>query len=105
GKYAETAYRASLLSARYAGNQRLVDIVTSLSLQTLRYSKLGFRSMQRRRRSYELWQQALEAMQARDGDRAAALSLQRVQESWEATVDALQEQEAGQDGAAARLPS
>ncbi len=96
GKYAETAYRVSLLSARYAGNQRLVDIVTSLSLQTLRYSKLGFRSVERRRRSYELWQQALEAMQARDGDLAAALSLQRVQESWEATVGALQDMQARQ---------
>nr|MBF0685614.1 hypothetical protein [Pseudomonas sp.] len=81
------------------------DIVTSLSLQTLRYSKLGFRSMQRRRRSYELWQQALEAMQARDADRAAALSLQRVQESWEATVGALQELEIRQDDAATKQQS
>lgn len=94
GKYAETAYRTTLLSARYSGNQRLADIVTSLSLQTLRYSKLGFRSVERRRRSYELWQQALTAMQAGDGDLAAALSMQRVQESWESTLDALQKMEA-----------
>lgn len=100
GEYAETAYRMTLLSAHYAGNQRLVDIVTSLSLQTLRYSKLGFRSVQRRRRSYELWQQALEAMQTRDVDLAVALSLQRVQESWEATLGALQEMQAHQDDAA-----
>lgn len=100
GKYAETAYRMTLLSARYAGNQRLADIVTSLSLQTLRYSKLGFRPVERRRRSYELWQQALAAMQAGDGDLAAALSLQRVQESWEATIDALKEKENAQTASA-----
>lgn len=89
-KYAETAYRASLLSARYAGNQRLVDIVTSLSLQTLRYSKLGFRSIERRRHSYELWRQGLEALEAGDVERTAALSWQRVDDSWKATLAALE---------------
>lgn len=92
-KYAETAYRMSLLSARYAGNRLLADIVTSLSLQTLRYSKLGSRSIERRRHSYELWQQALEAIEAGDADRAAALSWQRVQDSWHATLRALEENE------------
>lgn len=89
-RYAELVFRLSLLSARYAGNSRLTRMVTSLSLQTLRYSKLQFRSKERRTRSFELWRQALDALKAGDADLAEKLSQDRVRESWAATVAALQ---------------
>ncbi|AFK61941.1 GntR family transcriptional regulator [Advenella kashmirensis WT001] len=88
--YAETTYRLSLLSARYANNTRLSQIVTSLSLQTLRYSKLQFRSRERRVRSIEHWQRSLQACRAGDAELAAQICQQRIQESWDATLAALQ---------------
>ncbi len=87
--YAETTYRLSLLSARYAGNSLLSQIVTSLSLQTLRYSKLQFQSKARRERSLEFWRKSYQAYHAGDPELAAAVSRQRIQESWDATVAAL----------------
>lgn len=88
GKYAETAYRLSLISANFAGNQRMRNILTSLSLQTLRYSKIGFRSVKERQRSLKLWQEGLVALKAGDADRMAEVSARKVRESGQATAAA-----------------
>jgi DNA-binding GntR family transcriptional regulator len=89
--YAETSYRLSLSSAIFAGNQRMREIITSLSLQTLRYSKLGFRSVAQRQRSLKLWQEGAEALKAGDADRMAAISAQRVHDSGTAAAAALKQ--------------
>ena len=49
GEYAETVFHLSLDCARAAGNARLADMITSLSLQTSRYSRLALRARGRRR--------------------------------------------------------
>ncbi len=81
GGYAETAYRLFMITAKYTGNGRLYRMIQALSLQTLRYSKLGLRSRERRQRSVRLWHEAILALQRGDGERYLALGRQRVSES------------------------
>ncbi len=68
--YAMTVFHLSLECARAAGNARLADMITSLSLQTYRYSRLALGARARRRQSVALWQKTLDAV--RRGDVAAA---------------------------------
>jgi DNA-binding GntR family transcriptional regulator len=81
GEYAETTYKLLILCARQSGNQRLQRMLTALSLQTLRYSKLGLASVQRRQRSAALWREATEAFALGDVERMVALTRQRIEES------------------------
>lgn len=79
--YAETTYRLLILVARQCGNLRLQRMLTALSLQTLRYSKLALSSPERRQRSVRLWRSTLSAIDKGDADRAVALTQQRIRES------------------------
>lgn len=81
--YAETTYRLLIITARFCGNQRLQRMLAALSLQTLRYSKLGLQAADRRKRSAKLWRQALTALERGDAERLIALSRQRIAESGE----------------------
>ena len=84
--YAETAYRLIILCARMAGNQKLHRMLTGLSLQTLRYSKLGLASVERRQRSASLWRQALNAQRQGDVESLVALARTRIHESSQESV-------------------
>jgi DNA-binding FadR family transcriptional regulator len=66
--YAETTYRLLILCARQCDNQRLQRMLTALSLQTLRYSKLGLASIERRQQSARLWRQAAQALRVGDAE-------------------------------------
>lgn len=79
--YVETIYRLILISARFAGNERLRRMIAALSLQSLRYSKLGLASPERRRRSLRLWKQASRALERGDTDQMMLLARQRSEES------------------------
>ncbi|MCD6735359.1 MAG: GntR family transcriptional regulator [Burkholderiaceae bacterium] len=79
--YAEATYRLMMITARFAGNERLYGLVRGLSLQTLRYSKLGLASVERRRRSARMWRQLQKALQRGDVERLIELSHQSSQES------------------------
>lgn len=69
--YSQLSFRLSLGCVRLAGNPRLADMITSLALQTYRYTRLGLDSRARRRASAAMWQGSLAAI--RDGDVAAAM--------------------------------
>lgn len=84
--YAETTYRLLILCARQCGNKRLQRMLTALSLQTLRYSKLGLASVARRQRSADLWAQATEALAAGDQARTVELTRLRIDESAEEAI-------------------
>jgi DNA-binding GntR family transcriptional regulator len=64
--YAETTYRLIQIGARFAGNERLRRMIAALSLQSLRYSKLGLASVERRQRSVSCGVQALKALERGD---------------------------------------
>lgn len=86
GQYAETTYRLSILSARSCGNARLASMVTSLSLQTLRYSRLSLAPKARRQQSVKLWRQNLAALERGDVAQYAELARRRVEESGQDAV-------------------
>lgn len=88
--YAETTYRLLILCARQCGNRRLQRMLTALSLQTLRYSKLGLASAARRQRSADLWQQATEALRQGDVERMVTLTRLRIEESGEESIRQLE---------------
>jgi DNA-binding GntR family transcriptional regulator len=81
GRYAETTYRLTIIAARRCGNRRLYRTLAALSLQTLRYSKLGLASRARRRQSLKLWREGLRAFERGDLERYLALTRQRIEES------------------------
>jgi len=81
--YAETTHRLIQIAARFAGNERLRRMIAALSLQTLRYSKLGLASVERRRRSARLWAQAHRALERGDTEQLVRLAHQRSEESAE----------------------
>lgn len=89
GRYAETAYRLFMITAKFSGNQRLYRMIQALSLQTLRYSKLGLASRERRQRSVRLWSEALRALKKGDSKRYLDLALQRVCESADEALERL----------------
>lgn len=89
--YAETTYRLLILCARQCGNQRLQRMLTALSLQTLRYSKLGLASIARRQRSADLWRQATDALRAGDVERMVTLTRLRIEESADESIRTLEE--------------
>jgi len=78
GRYAETVFRLSLECARAAGNARLANMITSLALQTYRYSRLALRARARRRQSLALWQDTLDAVRRGDGAAAMAVAGRRI---------------------------
>lgn len=84
--YAEMTYRLIVIAARFAGNERLQRMISALSLQTLRYSKLGLASLERRRRSVGLWQESQRALEQGDTEAMIRLSHQRTRESGEEAV-------------------
>lgn len=88
--YAETTYRLLILCARQCNNRRLQRMLTALSLQTLRYSKLGLASVARRQRSADLWQQATAALRAGDVERMVTLTRLRIEESGDEAIQQLQ---------------
>ncbi len=79
--YAQTTYRLLILCSRQSGNRRLQNMLTAISLQTLRYSKLGLASMERRERSASLWRDAAQAFARGDVERMVMLTRQRIDES------------------------
>ncbi|HEX4328610.1 MAG TPA: GntR family transcriptional regulator [Burkholderiales bacterium] len=80
-EYAQTVFRLSLYSAAACGNERLRDILTSLSLQTFRYSRLGLQPVERRKRSLKLWKATLAAIKAGDPDGAEEVAARRIAEN------------------------
>lgn len=81
GEYAEISYRLSILSVRNCHNQRLTDMLTALSLQTLRYSYISLAPRARRRTSAVLWRKGLDALERGDAQTYIEISRQRVEDS------------------------
>jgi len=88
-EYAETTYRLLILSARQCDNRRLQRMLSALSLQTLRYSKLGLASIERRQQSVQLWRETLQALKSGDAQRAIDLTRQRIALSGEEAIRSL----------------
>ena len=81
-RYGETAAQMTLLCAALCGNDRLFPLIASLSMQMLRYTSLGLKSRERRRRSIVLWRGAIDAIRRGDADAAEQFFASRLEENW-----------------------
>lgn len=91
-EYIEIVLRLNRVLTQAAGNQRLQAILGSLAVQTVRYTRLGLSTPQRRRQSAQNWQSLLRAIRDGDGDAAERIARQRVIDSRNAAVEHLRTQ-------------
>lgn len=71
-------------------NRRLRAILSSLALQTLRYSRLGLSTAERRQQSVGNWQRLVKAVQEGDGLEAQRAAERRVLDSRDAAIAQLE---------------
>lgn len=90
--YIETVFALNRLLTQASRNSRLRQILDSLALQTLRYSRLGLSTPQRRRQSVQNWQKLVKAIREGDGAAAERAAQQRVLDSRDAAIRQLEEQ-------------
>ena len=91
--YVETVFKLNRLLTAASRSARLRTILGALAQQTLRYSRLGLSSAQRRRQSVKHWQELLKAVRAGYGERAQRVAERRVLDSRDAAIKKLQELE------------
>jgi DNA-binding GntR family transcriptional regulator len=91
--YVETVFRLNRLLTTASRSARLRLILGALAQQTLRYSRLGLSTEQRRRQSVRHWQELVKAVRAGDGERAQRVAERRVLDSRDAAIKKLRELE------------
>lgn len=81
GLHAQLSAEMALLIIERAGNRRLQDLLTQMSNQIARYTRLGLSTPARRQRSAATWQAVIDAMAARNSALAERLGRQLVTET------------------------
>jgi DNA-binding GntR family transcriptional regulator len=89
-EYVETVFELNQLLNDAVPNRRLRAILSSLALQTLRYSRLGLSTPERRLQSVGNWQRLVRAVKEGDGLEAQRAAEQRVLDSRDAAIAELQ---------------
>jgi DNA-binding GntR family transcriptional regulator len=89
-RYVETVFELNRLLNEATPNKRLSSILGSLALQTLRYSRLGLSTPERRRQSLKHWQQLVRAIREGDGEAAQQAAERRVRDSRDAAIKLLE---------------
>jgi len=89
-EYVEVVFRLNRFLTEAAPSRRLRAILSSLALQTLRYSRLGLSTPERRRQSVKNWQRLVKAVREGDGLEAQRAAEQRVLDSRDAAIKELQ---------------
>ena len=90
-EYVEMVFELNQLLNDSAPNRRLRVILASLALQTLRYSRLGLSTPERRLQSVGNWQRLVKAVRAGDGLEAQRAAEQRVLDSRDAAIAELEQ--------------
>lgn len=99
--YIDTVLRLNRLLTQATGNRRLQTILGSLAVQTIRYTRLGLSTPERRRQSVRHWQDLLRAIREGDGDAAERIARRRVLDSRDAAIEQLLQQRAAADAKSA----
>jgi DNA-binding GntR family transcriptional regulator len=94
GEYVDTVFRLNRLLTSAVRSARLRSILDALAQQTLRYSRLGLSTEQRRRQSVKHWQELVKAIREGDGARAQRAAEQRVLDSRDAAIKELKKVQA-----------
>jgi DNA-binding GntR family transcriptional regulator len=90
-EYVEIVWTLNRVLTEACANARLKHILDSLARQTLRYSQLGLSTPERRRQSVQHWQKLVEAIRKGDGAAAERIARERVTDSRDGAIRALQE--------------
>lgn len=96
-EYVETVFELNRMLNEAAPNRRLRAILSSLALQTLRYSRLGLSTPERRQQSVGNWERLVKAVREGDGLEAQRAAERRVLDSRDAAIRELEKQENRQD--------
>ncbi len=102
--YALGTFKISMIICDLCDNLLLADMARSVSLQTLRYGRLGFRVPGRLEQSIGEWRIMLRALRAGDGERVVDTVRRRINGSRDAVLQWMTESQMMQP-AAARLAS
>lgn len=89
-EYVETVFELNRLLNEATPNRRLRAILSSLALQTLRYSRLGLSTPERRQQSVGNWQRLVKAVREGNGLEAQRAAEQRVLDSRDAAIAQLE---------------
>ena len=89
-EYVEAVFELNNLLNDAAPNRRLRAILASLALQTLRYSRLGLSTPERRAQSVKNWRRLVNAVRDGNGVEAQRAAVQRVSDSRDAAIRELQ---------------
>ena len=92
-KYVEVVFRLNRFLNEAASSRRLRAILSSLALQTLRYSRLGLSTPERRRQSVKNWQRLVKAVREGNGLEAQRAAEQRVLDSRDAAIRQLEKRD------------
>ncbi len=79
--YLQASYETSLLLAAASGSERLRAMISSLALQTFRYTRLGLSTAERRTQSLRNWRNLAKALKEGYEDEAERLARQLVADS------------------------
>lgn len=93
--YASAVYRQNIMLAEGSGNRFVHRMVASLSHQTLRYSRLGLSTPQRRAQSVRNWRLLLAAVQGHKPKAAQEAAEKLVRDSRDTAVRLLRREKAG----------
>jgi DNA-binding GntR family transcriptional regulator len=93
-EYVETVWAINRILTEACPNARLKRILDSLARQTLRYSQLGLSTPERRKQSVQHWKKLVEAIRKGDGAAAERIARERVTDSRDGAIRALQAQAA-----------
>lgn len=99
-EYIEIVLHLNRLLTQAAGNRRLQTILGSLAVQTIRYTRLGLSTPDRRSQSVQNWQRLLQAIRDGNGDEAERIARQRVIDSRNAAIEQLLRLKAAADAKA-----
>lgn len=89
-QYVNTVFALNHFLNEASRNRRLRSFANMLGLQTLRYSRLGLATVQRRQQSVQYWQRLVVAIREHDGEKAQRISEERVRASRDAAIRALE---------------
>ncbi|SLN75634.1 GntR family transcriptional regulator [Oceanibacterium hippocampi] len=90
--YLAEVQELNLLLCARTGSERLTSIILSLLHQTLRYSRLGLSTNERRRQSVQNWTRLLKLIEKGDGDGAEAAVHTLVERSKNMAIKLLKEE-------------
>lgn len=89
-EYVDTMAALNRILTEACPSRRLRSILESLARQTLRYATIGLATVERRRQSAEHWEKLLAAISKGDGTNAERIARERVLDSRDAAIRALQ---------------